>query len=239
MSDHTFQTTMQRFPESDASIHAGEFTGAVMTGMTGTTRKVPVNVDLVFAVDRTGSSQGFATGIVRAISMVAEPVVKRAARVRLFLQTHGDLDDGQRPIMVLRDGNLDEVIEAARRIDFGGGGDAPEHHTHALEEVLDTVDWTAAGPTRRAVVLFTTADTKPSPSGRNAGQIADALRANDVLLFAVCEKEPGMLELVNRAQGEAFAISNDPSQAEMQSIAARVAASVLASLVQHDARAFA
>jgi hypothetical protein len=41
-----------------------------------------------------------------------------------------------------------------------------------------------------------------------------------------------MRALVSRAQGDSFAISNDPSEGEMQSIAAAVAASVVASVVQ-------
>jgi hypothetical protein len=101
--------------------------------------------------------------------------------------------------------------------------------------MLDSVDWSAAKPNRRAVVLFTTADTKPSPSGRTTEQIAAALQANNVLLFAVWEKEPGMQTLITRTQAPDFPISNDPSEAEMQSIVAAVAASVLASVVQDPA----
>jgi hypothetical protein len=210
---------------------AQDLEGAVIAPMK---RKVPVNVDLVFAIDRTGSSAEFAAGIHRAIRMIATPVIAKAARVRLFLQTHGDLDYGQHPIMLVRDGTLDELLAEAQRIEFSGGGDAPEHHTHALEALLDTVDWSGTRPTRRAVVLFTTADTKPSPSGRTPEQIAAALQANQVLLFAVSETVPGMQALVGRAQGQSFAISNDPSEGEMQSISAAVAASVLASVVQGD-----
>jgi hypothetical protein len=166
--------------------------------------------------------------------MIATPVMKKAARVRLFLQTHGDLDYGQRPVMLVRDGTLDELVAEVDGIDYSGGGDAPEHHTHALEALLESVDWTGTPPTRRAVVLFSTADTKPSPSGRTPEQIASALQARGVLLFAVCEMVPGMRTFVSRAQGEAFPISNDPSEAEMQRVSAAVAASVLASVVEGD-----
>jgi hypothetical protein len=207
---------------------ADDFAGAVMPSMK---RKVPVNVDLVFVVDRTGSSAAFAKGIRRAIPMIARTVLDKAARVRLFLQTHGDLDYGQRPIMVVRDGNFDELTREVERVVFEGGGDAPEHHTHALETLLDNVDWGGARPYSRAVVLFTTADTKPSPSGRSAAQVAEALLANDVKLFAVCEMESGMKALIERAQSQSFAISNDPSEAEMQGIGRAVGASVTASLV--------
>jgi hypothetical protein len=82
MSDLSFDT------HSTAVVD--DFTRAVMPPMK---RKESVNVD-VFVVDRTGSSSAFAEGIRRAIPMIAKPVLAKPARVRLFLQTHGDLDHG-------------------------------------------------------------------------------------------------------------------------------------------------
>ena len=196
-------------------------------------RKVPVSVDLVFAVDRTGSSLEFSRGIRAAIPMIARPVLDKASRVRLFLQTHGDLDYNEHPVMLVREGGLDDVVTAANAIRFEGGGDAPEHHAHGIETVLDTVDWGGVPPkSRGAVVLFTTADTKPSPSGRSVGQIGQALQARGILLFAVCQPEPGIRALVEAAGGIAFPISNEPSLGEMQRIASRVAASVTESVIQ-------
>ena len=188
-----------------------------------TNRKVPVQVDLVFVVDRTASSREFAAGIRQAIPMIARPV----------LQTHGDLECGQQPVMLVRDGQLDDVVTAIQHLRFEGGGDPPEHHTHAVETVLESVDWSGLPPrSRGAVVLFTTADSKPSPSGRSPTQIGQALAAQGVMLFAVSQLEPAVSALIDGAQGMAFAISNDPSVAEMQSIASRVAASVTDSVVQ-------
>jgi hypothetical protein len=196
-------------------------------------RKVPVQVDLVFAIDRTASSLEFAAGIRQAIPMIARPVIAKAARVRLFLQTHGDLDCNQQPVMLVRDGQLDDVVTAVQHLRFEGGGDPPEHHTHAVETALDSVDWSGVPPrSRGAIVLFTTADTKPSPSGRSPQEIGQSLAARGVLLFAVSQLEPGVRAMVDAAQGMAFAISNDPSVAEMQGIASRVAASVTDSIVQ-------
>ena len=198
-----------------------------------TNRKVPVQVDLVFVVDRTASSREFAAGIRQAIPMIARPVMEKAARVRLFLQTHGDLECGQQPVMLVRDGQLDDVVTAIQHLRFEGGGDPPEHHTHAVETVLESVDWSGLPPrSRGAVVLFTTADSTPSPSGRSPTQIGQALAAQGVMLFAVSQLEPAVSALIDGAQGMAFAISNDPSVAEMQSIASRVAASVTDSVVQ-------
>ncbi|HUN41585.1 MAG TPA: hypothetical protein VMU81_14965 [Acetobacteraceae bacterium] len=196
-------------------------------------RRVPVQVDLVFAIDRTGSSHEFAVGIRQAIPMIARPVIEKAARVRLFLQTHGDLDYNEHPVMLVRDGGLDDIVTAAQHLSFGGGGDPPEHHAHALETALECVDWGGVPPkSRGAIVLFSTADTKASPSGRTAQQIGQALAARGVLLFAVSQLEPGVNALIDAAHGMAFPISNEPSVAEMQRIASRVAASVTDSIIQ-------
>ena len=194
--------------------------------------KVPVQVDLVFAVDRTGSSREFADGIRAAIPMIAGPVLAKAARCRLFLQTHGDLDYNEHPAMLVRDGGLADVVTAVQHLQFAGGGDAAEHHAHGVEAALESVDWSGLPPkTRGALVLFTTADTKPSPSGRSLAEIGVMLRQRQVLLFAVCQMEPGIRELVQAADGMAFPISNNPDQAEMQRITSRVAASVTDSVI--------
>jgi hypothetical protein len=195
-------------------------------------RKVPVKVDLVFAVDRTGSSQAFAQGIKAAIPMITNQIIEKAARVRLFLQTHGDLDCNQHPAMLVRDGQLDEVVTAINAVRFEGGGDAEEHHSHGVETAVESVDWSGLPPTSRgAVVLFTTADTKPSPSGRSLQEIGGSLHARGIMLFAVCEPEPGIRTLVEAAHGLIFPISNNPSLAEMQRITSKVAASVTDSVI--------
>ena len=235
---------MTDFPETHA---AGSFwtTGALgdetlepeMVMPSAGVRKVPVQVDLVFAIDRTGSSHEFAEGIRKAIPMIAHPVVEKAARVRFFLQTHGDLDYNEQPVMLVHDGSLDEVVTAAQHLIFEGGGDPAEHHAHGLETVLDSVDWGMPPRTRGAIVLFTTADTKPSPSGRSLQQIGQALAARGVLLFAVSQLEPGIRALVGASQGMAFPISNEPGVAEMQSITAKVAASVTDSIIHGMAQA--
>jgi len=216
----------------------GEDTLDVDMIMPAQVRKVPVQVDLVFAVDRTGSSQQFAAGIRRAIPMIARPVIEKAARVRMCLQTHGDLDYNEHPVMLVREGQLDEITAAAEHMRFEGGGDPAEHHAHAIETVLDTVNWSGVPPkTRGAVVLFSTADTKPSPSKRSFEEIGRALQARHIMLFAVCQMEPGIRAMVEAAGGMAFPISNDPDLAEMQRITSRVAASVTDSVIHGLAQA--
>jgi hypothetical protein len=195
-------------------------------------RKVPVKVDLVFAVDRTGSSQTFAQGIRTAIPMIANQLLGKAARVRLFLQTHGDLDCNQHPAMLVRDGQIEDIVTAINAVRFEGGGDEEEHHSHGVETVVESVDWSGLPPTSRgAIVLFTTADTKPSPSGRSLEQIGQSLRERGIMLFAVCELKPGIQAMAEAAHGLIFPISNNPSPAEMAQITAKVGASVTDSVI--------
>ena len=196
-------------------------------------RKVPVEVDLAFTIDRTGSSAEFARGIVTAVPMIANAIAERAAKVRCFLQSHGDLDYHEHPVMLVSDGTTEMVAEEVSRMQFGGGGDALEHHLDGVKSLFETVPWRGNRlRSRSCLVLFSTADTKPLTSGMSAEALGAMLREAGVLVYAVAEPSQGIEALVKAADGLSFAISNDPSPEEMRSIAAKVAASISASIGQ-------
>jgi hypothetical protein len=196
-------------------------------------RKVPVEVDLAFTIDRTGSSAAFAQGITTAVPMIAAAIAERAAKVRCFLQSHGDLDYHEHPVMLVSEGTIEMVGEEVRRMQYGGGGDAAEHHLDGVKSLFETVPWRGQRlRSRSCLVLFSTADTKPLASGMSVEALGAMLREAGVLFYAVAEPSPGIEALVKAADGISFPISNDPSADEMRSIAARVAASISASLSQ-------
>lgn len=196
-------------------------------------RKVPVEVDLAFTIDRTGSSAAFAQGIVAAVPMIANAISERAAKVRCFLQSHADLDYHEHPVMLVSDGTTEMVAEEVRRMQFGGGGDAAEHHLDGVKSLFETVPWRGHRlRSRSCVVLFSTADTKPLVSGMSPEALGAVLREAGALFYAVAEPSPGIEALVRAADGMSFPIRNDPSPEEMRSIAAKVAASISASIGQ-------
>lgn len=189
--------------------------------------KIQVEVDLAVTVDRTGSSKAFATGIPRTFELVVGQLAGKARTVKVWLQSHGDLDEGQEHILHTNGGTPDAAVADIQQIVFDGGGDPPEHHLDAIEALLDQLPWTADPlRARGAILAFMTADTKPARSGVSAAALGQAIRDNGVLLYLVCEPTPTLQELVTAAGGLLFPITNNPDPTELQVIAAQVAASI-------------
>ncbi|MBN1516001.1 hypothetical protein JXA32_05485 [Candidatus Sumerlaeota bacterium] len=190
--------------------------------------KIQCEVDLAVTVDRTGSSERFQSGIGAAYEIIASQVAAKARDVKCWVQTHGDLDEGQEIIMHTDAGTPEQAIDDIKKISYGGGGDPPEHHLDAIESLLDRVPWTAdPSRARGAIVAFMTADTKPAKSGVSAGDLGMLIKDKGILLYLICEPTPMLQELADLAEGLVFQISNDPDPDELQRIAEQLAASIV------------
>lgn len=189
--------------------------------------KIPCEVQIAITDDRTGSSEAFKTGIPITVEGILNPVVAKAREVKVWLQTHGDLDEGQDMVLLVDGGTADDAERAVKGVVYEGGGDAPEHHLDAVERLANTVPWIAdPRKARGAIVALLTADSKPARSGKSARQIGEEIRTRGVLLYLVCEETPTLRELSDAAGGWIFKISNSPDPKELQSIASKVAASI-------------
>ena len=190
--------------------------------------KVLPEIDLAITIDRTGSSLQFADGIRGSLPLMFDPIKARAPKLRVWLQSHGDEDEGQMPVLLTDAGTPEQAADDAKKIIFDGGGDPPEHHASAIENLFHTVSWTANPKSSRgAIVAFLTADTKPSRSGKTPKEIGEAIRAKNLLLFLVCEPTPSLHEMCQAAQGLMFTISKTPSMDDMSKIAAAMAKSIM------------
>jgi len=193
--------------------------------------KIQCEVDLATTVDRTGSSERFQTGIPRTYEMIVSQVRAKARSVKCWLQSHGDLDEGQKPIIHTDGGTPDQAVKDIKKISYGGGGDPPEHHLDAVESLLKCVPWTAdPSRARGAIIAFMTADTKPARSGISAAALGREINKKGILLYLVCEPTATLQELASGAEGLVFQISNNPDPSEMQKIAAQLAASIVATV---------
>lgn len=193
--------------------------------------KIQCEVDLATTVDRTGSSERFQTGIPKTYEMIVSQICGKARSVKCWLQSHGDLDEGQDPIIHTDGGTPDQAIQDIAGISYGGGGDPPEHHLDAVESLLNCVPWTAdPSRARGAIIAFTTADTKPARSGISAAALGKEINERGILLYLVCEPTATLQDLASAAGGLVFQISNDPDPAQMQKIAAQLAASIVATV---------
>ena len=193
--------------------------------------KIQCQVDLATTVDRTGSSEQFQTGIPQTYEMIVTQVQAKARDVKCWVGSHGDLDEGQDFIIHTDAGTTDQAVEDIKKISYGGGGDPPEHHLDAVEELLKRVPWTAdPSRARGAIIAFMTADTKPAKSGISAAELGKQIKDKGILLYVVCEPTPTLQELASAAEGLVFQISNNPDPAQMQKIAGQLAASIVATV---------
>jgi hypothetical protein len=193
--------------------------------------KIQCEVDLAATVDRTGSSERFQTGIPMTFEMIVSQVKNKARSMKCTVASHGDLDEGQDFIIHTDGGTPEQAIEDIKKINYGGGGDPPEHHLDAIETLVDRVPWIAdPSRARGAVLAFMTADTKPARSGVTASALGKKIKDKGLLLYLVCEPTPTLQELATAAEGLMFQISNNPNPAELQKIAAQLAASIVASV---------
>ena len=193
--------------------------------------KIQCEVDLATTVDRTGSSERFQTGIPKTYEMIVSQVAAKACRVKCWLASHGDLDEGQDFIIHTDAGAPDQAIEDIKKIVYGGGGDPPEHHLDAIEALLKRVPWKSdPSRARGAIMAFMTADTKPAKSGITAAELGKQIKHKGLLLYLVCEPTPTLQELASSADGLVFQITNNPDPHELQKIAGQLAASIVATV---------
>ncbi len=168
------------------------------------------------------------TGIRRSLPMIMEQIESKAKSLRVWLQTHGDEDFGQQPVLLTDGGTRSEAEADLGTVVFEGGGDPPEHHLNGIENLADMVPWTDdPQKARGALIAFLTAETKPSSSGRTPAEIGRDLNERGMLLYLVCQPTPSLNELCDAAGGLMFQITNSPSRSEMQRIAAQLSASIL------------
>ena len=197
--------------------------------------KNPGTLELAIAIDRTGSSEQFQQGIYTACETIFKQLQAKVANINCWLQSHGDLDYAEIPILHIDAGTAEQVLDAIKSIEFDGGGDPPEHHIDGIQNLLNTVPWTANSTKARAVMIcFLTADSKPAKSGITAEQLGAEIKNLGILFYLVCEPTPILVKLVKAASGLMFRISNNPDKQELNGIAQQVGGSITATVGKGD-----
>lgn len=193
--------------------------------------KIQAEVEVGFDVDRTGSSQQFARGIPVTAELILRQLEAKARKVTCRVQTHGDIDEGQLPILVVEEAGVDQALGEIKKITYEGGGDPAEHHLDGIEHLLDTTPWSMdPSKSRAAIISFLTADSKPATSGSSPSEIGQKVKDQGVLLYLVCQPTPRLRELVDAADGLMFEITNEPKAEDLQVIAGKLAASIVATV---------
>lgn len=123
----------QKQPPKEAS--APEKSGLVPT--------VKPQVEIVFAIDTTGSMGGLIDGAKRKIWAIANEVARAQQKpdVKIGLVAFRDRGDAYVTRAVPMTDNLDAVYESLMALQADGGGDTPEDVNAALNVAVNKMDW--------------------------------------------------------------------------------------------------
>lgn len=120
-------------------------------------------IDIVFAVDTTGSMGGLLDGAKRTVWSIANQVrdLEKNADLRVGLVAYRDLGDEYvtRPFALSDD--LDAVFAELSSYRAGGGGDVPENVDAALHDAVHKMKWR----TGAKKMIFLVGDAPPSSRG--------------------------------------------------------------------------
>lgn len=112
-------------------------------------------IDVVFALDTTGSMSGMIAGAKRKIWSLANEISSGQPRpiVRFGLVGYRDLgDDYVTKVTGLSD-DMDAMYDELMSFEAGGGGDHAEHVNRALADSLDNMEWKQGPKVLRLVFL--------------------------------------------------------------------------------------
>ncbi len=112
-------------------------------------------VELVFALDTTGSMTGLIDGAKRKIWSIAQFVQSGQPRpeVRIGLVAYRDIGDAYVTRFYDLSDDLDQVFEHLSSFQADGGGDTPEHVSKALYDAVERTSWSKDQNTLKQVYL--------------------------------------------------------------------------------------
>lgn len=120
-------------------------------------------IDVVFAVDTTGSMGGLLDGAKRTVWSIATHIRKTDpnANLRIGLVAYRDIGDDYvtRPFMLTTD--LDAVFTELSTYQASGGGDTPENVDAALDDTLHKMQWRPGAKK----LVFLVGDAPPATRG--------------------------------------------------------------------------
>jgi hypothetical protein len=117
--------------------------------------KVKPKVEVVFALDTTGSMSGLIDGAKRKIWSIAHFMQQAQPKpeVRIGLVAFRDKGDEYVTRFYDLSDDLDKVFERLQTFEAGGGGDTPEHVSKALHDAVFRASWSADQGTLKQIYL--------------------------------------------------------------------------------------
>jgi len=120
-------------------------------------------VEMVFALDTTGSMSGLIEGAKRKIWSIASFVARGQPTpdLRVGLVAYRDIGDEYVTRVYDLDGDLDRVYRRLLAFRADGGGDGPEHVARALTEAVHKMSWSKHDAQQVARLIYLVGDAPP------------------------------------------------------------------------------
>jgi hypothetical protein len=134
-------------------------------------------VELVFALDTTGSMSGLIEGAKRKIWSLASFIAQGQPTpdLRVGLVAYRDIGDAYVTKVFDLDSDLDRVYRRLRSFHADGGGDGPEHVARALDESVRKMSWSQEQSVVK--VIYLVGDAPPHTDYRDGYDYTRAARA--------------------------------------------------------------
>ncbi len=134
-------------------------------------------VELVFALDTTGSMSGLIEGAKQKIWSLASFVAQAQPTpdLRVGLIAYRDIGDAYVTKVFDLDDDLDRVYRRLRSFHADGGGDGPEHVARALHESVHKMSWSK--PQEVVKVIYLVGDAPPHTDYQDGFDYVRAARA--------------------------------------------------------------
>ncbi len=173
-------------------------------------------VEMVFALDTTGSMGGLIDGAKRKIWYIANEVQKAKQRpeVKVGLVAYRDRGDAYVTQVLPLTTDLDKVYETLMAYGADGGGDTPEDVNSALNDALTKMQWSGGKDTLKMIFLVGDAPAQTyndTPSWKQTAQAA--VRKNIYINTIQCGGDPSTTStwknIAHAAEGRFAQIAQD------------------------------
>lgn len=182
-------------------------------------------LELVFAIDTTGSMGGLIEGAKQRVWGIVNEVMQTESKplVRVGLVAYRDRGDQYVTQITPLTDDLDAVYSKLMDFQAGGGGDTPENVRRALADAVHKSGW-AERSANVAQILFLVGDAPPHDDYQDepdtAATVEQAVRKNMIVNTIQCGSIEGTREIWQRialsGEGKYFAIAQDGGVAVIQ-----------------------
>jgi hypothetical protein len=172
--------------------------------------KAPPRVEVVFALDTTGSMSGMIDGAKRKIWSLAQFIATGQPKpdLRVGLVAYRDRGDAYVTKFYDLSDDLDEVFEHLQSFEADGGGDGPEDVNRALSDAINKSSWTDGQNALK--IIYVVGDAPPhddytdAPTSRALAKLAHdrGIRINTVRCGSDSTTQVAFARISNLAAGE-------------------------------------